>query len=169
MLFEALSPAIGARVTGIDLCAGIDDAARDALLQGLHTHHVLFFEDQPLTPAQHRDLAAHFGKLHIHPVYPTVPEVPEIIVLDTGHHNPPDSDTWHTDVTFIETPPMGALLSARVLPTGTLRRTAGGAPAELPGYADGAWWVQDAAATLPARRRKAPTHPLWQAPPIPNL
>ena len=42
-------------------------------------------------------------------------------------------------------------LSARVLPTGTLRRTAGGAPAELPGYADGAWWVQDAAATLPAR------------------
>jgi taurine dioxygenase len=116
MLFEALSPAIGARVTGIDLCAGIDDAARDALLQGLHTHHVLFFEDQPLTPAQHRDLAAHFGKLHIHPVYPTVPEVPEIIVLDTGHHNPPDSDTWHTDVTFIETPPMGALLSARVLP-----------------------------------------------------
>jgi taurine dioxygenase len=45
-----------------------------------------------------------------------VPEVPEIIVLDTGHHNPPDSDTWHTDVTFIETPPMGALLSARVLP-----------------------------------------------------
>jgi len=116
MLFETLSPAIGARVTGIDLCAGIDDAARDALLQGLHTHHVLFFEDQPLTPAQHRDLAAHFGKLHIHPVYPTVPEVPEIIVLDTGHHNPPDSDTWHTDVTFIETPPMGALLSARVLP-----------------------------------------------------
>ena len=32
-----------------------------------------------------------------------------------------------------------------------IRRTAGGAIAELPGFAEGAWWVQDAAATLPVR------------------
>jgi 16S rRNA (cytosine967-C5)-methyltransferase len=44
-----------------------------------------------------------------------------------------------------------AKLDAVLLPTGTLRRTAGGALATLPGYADGAWWVQDAAAALPAR------------------
>ncbi len=37
------------------------------------------------------------------------------------------------------------------LPTGTLRRQAGGAVTSLPGYAEGAWWVQDAAAALPAR------------------
>lgn len=42
-------------------------------------------------------------------------------------------------------------LDAVVLPTGTLRRTAGGYIAELPGFAEGAWWVQDAAATLPVR------------------
>src|SRR5690242_8120139 len=42
-------------------------------------------------------------------------------------------------------------LEGVVLPTGTLRRAAGGALATLPGYADGAWWVQDAAAALPAR------------------
>jgi taurine dioxygenase len=79
-------------------------------------HHVLFFENQPVTPSQHRDLAANFGALHVHPVYPHDPEVEEIIVLDTNTKNPPDSDTWHTDVPFIEEPPMGALLSARVLP-----------------------------------------------------
>jgi 16S rRNA (cytosine967-C5)-methyltransferase len=33
----------------------------------------------------------------------------------------------------------------------TLRRQAGGAIEDLPGYAEGAWWVQDAAAALPAR------------------
>ena len=45
-----------------------------------------------------------------------------------------------------------ARLGARVLPTGTLRLPAGaGRPAGLPGYTDGAWWVQDAAATLPVR------------------
>ena len=42
-------------------------------------------------------------------------------------------------------------LEAEKLPTGTLRRRAGGAITELPGFAEGAWWVQDAAATLPAR------------------
>ena len=44
-----------------------------------------------------------------------------------------------------------AALDATVLPTGTLRRGSGGAIAALPGYAEGAWWVQDVAAALPAR------------------
>jgi 16S rRNA (cytosine967-C5)-methyltransferase len=43
------------------------------------------------------------------------------------------------------------LLEAEVLPTGTLRRVSGGAITALPGYAEGAWWVQDAAAAIPAR------------------
>jgi 16S rRNA (cytosine967-C5)-methyltransferase len=42
-------------------------------------------------------------------------------------------------------------LGARLLPTGTLRLTAEGPVEALPGFADGAWWVQDAAAALPAR------------------
>jgi 16S rRNA (cytosine967-C5)-methyltransferase len=43
------------------------------------------------------------------------------------------------------------LLDAVVLPTGTLRRSSGGAIMSLPGYKEGAWWVQDAAAALPTR------------------
>jgi 16S rRNA (cytosine967-C5)-methyltransferase len=41
----------------------------------------------------------------------------------------------------------------RVLSTGTVRlnRTRAGRIDEMPGFADGAWWVQDAAAALPAR------------------
>ena len=116
VIVEQISAAIGAKVSGIDLCAGISDAQRDEILDALHRHHVLFFENQPLSPLQHRDLAAKFGELHVHPFYPHDGEVEEIIVLDTNDNNPPDSDTWHTDVTFIDTPPMGALLSARVLP-----------------------------------------------------
>jgi 16S rRNA (cytosine967-C5)-methyltransferase len=50
-----------------------------------------------------------------------------------------DAETWRTT------------LDGVLLPTGTLRRAAGGALASLPGYAEGAWWVQDAAAALPAR------------------
>jgi 16S rRNA (cytosine967-C5)-methyltransferase len=42
-------------------------------------------------------------------------------------------------------------LEAELLPNGTLRRAAGGDPTTLPGFAEGAWWVQDAAAALPVR------------------
>ena len=41
-------------------------------------------------------------------------------------------------------------LGAEILPTGTLRRRSGGLVDALPGYDEGAWWVQDAAAALPA-------------------
>ena len=44
-----------------------------------------------------------------------------------------------------------AELSAEILPTGTLRRRAGGEVRSLSGYSEGGWWVQDAAAALPAR------------------
>ncbi len=44
-----------------------------------------------------------------------------------------------------------AQLGGRVLPTGTVRTIVHGTITALPGFAEGAWWVQDAAAALPAR------------------
>jgi len=41
-------------------------------------------------------------------------------------------------------------LGAEILATGSLRRRSGGLVDALPGYDEGAWWVQDAAAALPA-------------------
>jgi len=56
------------------------------------------------------------------------------------------------DIT-VATDPQGwaERLGATVLSTGSLRRPAGGAIAALPGFTEGGWWVQDAAAALPAR------------------
>ncbi len=42
-------------------------------------------------------------------------------------------------------------LRGQVLPTGSVRMIAHGAVTLLPGFSEGAWWVQDAAAALPAR------------------
>jgi 16S rRNA (cytosine967-C5)-methyltransferase len=44
-----------------------------------------------------------------------------------------------------------ARLRGRVLSTGSVRTIAQGPVVRLPGYDEGAWWVQDAAAALPAR------------------
>jgi 16S rRNA (cytosine967-C5)-methyltransferase len=42
-------------------------------------------------------------------------------------------------------------LGASLLATGTLRKTGGGFIPDLPGFAEGEWWVQNAAAALPAK------------------
>lgn len=42
-------------------------------------------------------------------------------------------------------------LGGVLLPTGSVRLSAHGRTEEIPGYGDGLWWVQDTAATLPAR------------------
>lgn len=42
-------------------------------------------------------------------------------------------------------------LGAALLPTGSLRMSSDGAVDSLPGFEEGGWWVQDAAAALPAR------------------
>ena len=64
--------------------------------------------------------------------------------LDLTLRDPVEAGTW------------AERLEADVLPTGGLRRRAGGRIEDLPGYAAGAWWVQDAAASLPARLLPAP-------------
>lgn len=113
---EPLNPAIGAVVRGVDLSRKLSDATIAEVRRALLKHHVVFFEEQNLTSAQQRDFAARFGSLHIHPVYPQVDGTPEVLVLDNHANNPTDNDNWHTDVTFIETPPLGAILYAKQLP-----------------------------------------------------
>ena len=56
------------------------------------------------------------------------------------------------DITVASDPQgWAARLEAEILPTGTLRRRGGGSVAGLAGFDEGAWWVQDVAAALPAR------------------
>ena len=47
--------------------------------------------------------------------------------------------------------PAAARLGGRLLPTGSVRLAHHGPVSALEGYAEGQWWVQDAAAALPAR------------------
>ncbi len=67
--------------------------------------------------------------------------------IATAHgHEPPldltvkqDAESW------------AQRLRGRVMPTGSVRTDTGGLISLLPGFHEGAWWVQDAAAALPAR------------------
>ena len=111
-----LTPTIGALIEGVDIAQPVSDDLLHEIRQAFLKHQVVFFEDQHITPVQHRDFAAQFGTLHTHPLYPGVPEAPELFILDNHKDNPTDNDSWHTDVTFIETPPMASILFAKLLP-----------------------------------------------------
>ncbi|RJX76271.1 taurine dioxygenase [Pseudomonas sp. LS-2] len=111
-----LSSALGAQISGVDLSRDLNAEQRNAIEQALLEHQVLFFREQPITPQQQARFAARFGDLHIHPIYPNVPGQPEVLILDTAVTDVRDNAVWHTDVTFLPTPAMGAVLSAKQLP-----------------------------------------------------
>jgi taurine dioxygenase len=112
----ALSPALGAQISGVDLGRDLTGEQRNTIEQALLDHHVLFFRDQPITPQQQARFAANFGDLHIHPIYPNVPEQPEVLILDTAVTDVRDNAIWHTDVTFLPAPALGAVLAAKQVP-----------------------------------------------------
>jgi|SRR5579871_537957 len=113
---EILTPTIGARIEGVDLSKQLGDSDITAIRRLFLSHRVIFFENQNLSPQQHRDFAARFGAFELHPFYQAHPEYPELVVLDTGAHSPTDNDHWHTDMTYSREPPMAGILYSRLIP-----------------------------------------------------
>lgn len=131
--------------------------------------------DLAVTLAQYDPKAARFSKL-VNAVLRRVASEGEAIAadLDAARVNTPDwlwsrwVSYWDEtrahaiaashlvepplDLTVKSEPELWAeRLSGRVLPTGSVRLLLKGRIEALPGYDEGAWWVQDVAASLPAR------------------
>ena len=112
---EPVTGTIGAEVTNVDL-REVDDETLAELQQAWLDHKVLFFRDQELTQAQHVAYGRRFGELEIHPFTDNVAEHPEIIVLQSTPDRFQAAETWHSDVTFRECPPLGSILYGRIIP-----------------------------------------------------
>jgi len=112
-----LTPVIGAEIGGVDFSNSPDADLCDKLYKLLMEHQVIFFRDQEMAPKTHVALARSFGELdRQHPVYPGLEKFPAITVLDFGPDNPPDVDSWHTDLTFREDSPFASILYSRMIP-----------------------------------------------------
>ena len=72
-------------------------------------------------------------------------ETARAIAVANGHEPALDLTTKQDAASWAER------LRGRLLPTGTVRTLAQGSITLLPGFVEGAWWVQDAAAALPTR------------------
>lgn len=73
----------------------------------------------------------------------------EVAAMEQAHFNGAALDLTPRDAT--QAPALAETLGAILLPTESLRLTDPGQVSDLPGFADGQWWVQDAAAAIPAR------------------
>ena len=103
----------GAELQGGHVRDGVDAEWLSALLDN---HRLLVLRDQHLTHAQQVALARSLGEpTPAHPVIPGHPDFPEILVQDgaSGGRNA----RWHTDVTFVPTPPAASVLVGDATPT----------------------------------------------------
>lgn len=114
---EQITPTIGAEISNIDLSQDLSEEKLDQIYQDLIDYKVIFFRNQEISPKNHIALAKSFGEIEPpHPVYPHVKDFPEIVLLENDANNPPDTDEWHTDVTFKSDPAFASILYSKIIP-----------------------------------------------------
>lgn len=109
-----LSPKIGAEIHGLDLSRPLGEEVVAKVRAALCEHLVVFFWDQDLDPDQQAAFASQFGEVTpAHPVLPSIESHPKVLAIDGRDDR---ASWWHTDVTFLSTPPLGSILHMRTAP-----------------------------------------------------
>lgn len=110
---KPLTCALGAELFGVQIGDAAADAALFAQIKALLLQYkVLFLRNQTMTRAQHVDFARRFGALEDHPVAGSDPDHPGLVRIYKSPGQPNDryENAWHTDATWRDRPPMGAVL-----------------------------------------------------------
>ena len=110
---EPLTCALGAELRGVNLAEAARDPDLFAEIRALLLQYkVLFLRDQTFSRAEHVAFARRFGELEDHPVAGSDPENPGLVRIYKTPDQPNDryENAWHTDATWRERPPMGAVL-----------------------------------------------------------
>lgn len=113
-----LNGRIGAVLSGIQLDGDLSQAVVDALRNELVTHKVIFFRDQHhLDIATQEGFAKRFGPLQGHPFIQKAQGKDEggyALKIDSAAGE--KTNTWHTDMTFMDAYPMASVLFGEVIP-----------------------------------------------------
>ena len=114
---EAITPSIGAEISGVSLNKDLNSATVEKIYSALIKHQVIFFRDQDISPETHLKLAESLGDIDPgHPVYPHVEGYQSIVLLKNDAHTKPDTNDWHKDLTFKANPPFASILHGVSVP-----------------------------------------------------
>ena len=117
MKIEAITPSIGAEISGVSLNKDLNEDICDQIYNALIKHQVVFFRDQDLSPESHLKLAKSFGEPEPpHPVYPHVDGYENIVLLKNDKDDIPNTTDWHKDLTFRANPPFASILHGIKIP-----------------------------------------------------
>ena len=112
-----ITPAIGAELSGVNFSEPVPQDVHEAIYDALLENLVIFFRGTDISPAMHLEFAAGFGELDApHPLYPHVEGFDRIVLLENDSGAPPDTNSWHTDLTFKSEQPFSSILVARHIP-----------------------------------------------------
>lgn len=129
-----LSGRLGAEVVGLDISRELDADTVAWLTDALHQHKVLGFRGQDLDDAAHQRFARAFGELTTaHPTVPSIDGLANVLAVDSADGG--RANQWHTDVTFVLSPPLASSLRGVTLPPyggGTLFANTAAAYRDLP-------------------------------------
>lgn len=110
--FTPTGQACGAVVTAVDLSRPLPDAVVAALRAGLDEHHVLAFPGQDLTHEDLERFSTYFGDLGHDPWFVPIDGSEYIAEIrrDADETSSLFAEGWHTDWSFLETPPIATCL-----------------------------------------------------------
>lgn len=112
-----VSSSLGAEVRGVGLAAPLGKAVLADIRAAFAEHLVLFFRDQHLEPQQQVAFGTHFGPVGIYPFAEPLPNHPEVVAITKEKDQTTNfGGTWHTDTSYLETPPAATLLYAKEIP-----------------------------------------------------
>ncbi len=113
---EKLGEYLGARIEGVDFSAPLTAAILDEIATALYQYQVISIPAAEMTPAQHIQIASHFGEPEHNETDQFARDAahPEITVIDSDKGD--RADSWHADETFLEHPPLVNLLHGKVIP-----------------------------------------------------
>ncbi|MFO0690187.1 MAG: TauD/TfdA family dioxygenase [Myxococcota bacterium] len=110
---EPILADFGAVVRGLDFR---DPDAVKSIQELVHEHGLLFLRDQKLTNAEQMEAAGRFGELGVYPLQAAAGAMEPLEFIEDGPDDPPKADGWHSDVSWIEKPPVLAFLSMLEVP-----------------------------------------------------
>ena len=112
---EKVTARIGARVTGVDITRELDADTVAAIRGALNEHKALVFDAEGLDDAGQQRFARNFGDLTTaHPTVPALDGTPNVLPVDSEEGG--RANHWHTDVTFVVSPPQASTLRSLVIP-----------------------------------------------------
>ncbi|CAI8302812.1 MAG: (R)-phenoxypropionate/alpha-ketoglutarate-dioxygenase [Acidimicrobiales bacterium AG-410-I20] len=118
MKIEPLTGVIGARITGIDL-QNVDEPAAKELRENICRHQVVVIPDQSLSPKEQTEFSHQLGPYSPVPFVQPIPNHPEVIkiVKKASEVNAFNfGGVWHSDFSFLETPPAFTILHSIDVP-----------------------------------------------------